>query len=380
MIVDFVILAIHGLTLQALDRQSLEPKLFFLLFRNIRSRRRALKCGNMNMKNTYRNLIDLVLIAIVPVFLLSCERIKDNMDDCGIYLEFVYDYNMEYKDFFDPHVSTVDVFVFDEGGKYLFTKHARREELTRGNRMFLGGDLHFGKYKILTVGGLTDHFRVSDHNGNVLSPGQTMLDEVRIALERTTGVVSHEFSPLWVGKTIEVDYKADLSVWSVNLVKNTNRFNVSLVETEQNAGGRAGTPVYTFDVETPEGAVYGHDNSPRLKEKVTYAPYDLVAGDEPGELSEGRLNTNRLMYGDDYDYKLVVRDVPGGNSLWEYDLMELLEEIKNGLYPGSTLSMQEFLDRQSEWDLKIRYKDKGGFVAIAIEINGWIIWLNDIGV
>ena len=59
--------------------------------------------------------------------------------------------------------------------------------------------------------------------------------------------------------------------------------------------------------------MYGHDNSPRLKEKVTYAPYDLVAGDEPGELSEGRLNTNRLMYGDDYDYKLVVRDVPCGN-------------------------------------------------------------------
>lgn len=69
-----------------------------------------------------------------------------------------------------------------------------------------------------------------------------------------------------------------------------------------------------------------------------------------------------------------------GNSLWEYDLMELLEEIKAGLYPGSSLSMQEFLDRQSEWNLKIRYKDKGGFVAVAIEVNGWIIWLNDIGV
>ncbi len=334
----------------------------------------------MNVKNTYRNLIDLVLTAIVPIFLLSCERIKDDMDDCGIYLEFIYDYNMEYKDFFAPHVPTVDIFVFDGQGKYLFTKHARREELTQGNRMFLGGNLHFGQYKILTVGGLTGHFRVSDNKGDALVPGQTMLDEVRVALNRTTGVVNHEFSPLWVGKTIEVDYRADLSVWSVNLVKNTNRFDVSLVEADHATGGRAGTVAYTFEVETPEGAEYGHDNSPRLKEKVVYEPYDLVAGDEPGELSEGRLNTNRLMHGDEYGYKLVVRDVPGGNSLWEYDLMELLEEIKAGLYPGSSLSMQEFLDRQSEWNLKIRYKDKGGFVAVAIEVNGWIIWLNDIGV
>lgn len=79
----------------------------------------------MNIKNIYRNLINLVLTAVISSFLLSCERIRDDMDDCGIYLEFVYDHNMDYKDLFDARIATVDLFVFDAEGKYLFSKHAR---------------------------------------------------------------------------------------------------------------------------------------------------------------------------------------------------------------------------------------------------------------
>ena len=50
---------------------------------------------------------------------------------------------------------------------------------------------------------------------------------------------------------------------------------------------------------------------------------------------------------------------------------------------GSTLPVQEFLDRQSEWRLVILYKEgenPSGFVALSIEVNGWIVWRNDIEV
>lgn len=334
----------------------------------------------MNAKNVYRNLIKLVLTAIVPVFLLSCERIKDDMDDCGVFLEFVYDYNMDYTDYFDPQVEMIDIFVFDDQERYLFTRHARREELTVSNRMFLEEDLRFGHYKILTVGGLTDHFGVADKEGNALSPGQTMLEDVRIALTRAAGTISHELSPLWVGKTIDVDYKADLSVWRVDLVKNTNRFDVSLVDVNRSGGVRAGTAIYSFGIETPEGAIYSHNNDPLVKETVIYTPYYLAEGNEPGELSEGLVNTVRLMYGEGNDYKLFVYDTRTGQRLWNYDLMELLEEMKKSSQPGNSLSMQEFLDRQSEWQLKVLYKDEGGFVAIAVIVNGWIVRIDDIGV
>lgn len=85
--------------------------------------------------------------------------------------------------------------------------------------MLLADDLSVGHYKVLTVGGLTNHFRVSDVQGNRLSPGKTMLGDVQVALERLSQTVSHEFFPLWIGKTIKVDYKADREVYPVSLVK-----------------------------------------------------------------------------------------------------------------------------------------------------------------
>lgn len=65
----------------------------------------------------------------------------------------------------DPWVNTVDIFVFDTDERFLFTKHARREELVGGKQMLLADNLPVGHYKILTVGGLTNHFRVSDVRG-----------------------------------------------------------------------------------------------------------------------------------------------------------------------------------------------------------------------
>ena len=82
------------------------------------------------------------------------------------------------------------------------------------------------------------------------------------------------------------------------------------------------------------------------------------------------MNTVRLLYDEDYDYKLIVYDTRTGLRAWDYDLMKLLESRKPMLRPdGSTLPVQEFLDRQSEWRLVILYKEgenPSGFVALSI--------------
>ncbi|MBU3854903.1 MAG: FimB/Mfa2 family fimbrial subunit, partial [Candidatus Paraprevotella stercoravium] len=59
----------------------------------------------------------------VSVF-TSCSLMKDDRDDCpmGLYLKFKYDYNLERADMFKDHVGAVDVFVFDENGKYVTTR------------------------------------------------------------------------------------------------------------------------------------------------------------------------------------------------------------------------------------------------------------------
>ena len=335
----------------------------------------------MNARKIWCKLACSILV-VVPHLLTSCESIRDDRDHCGIYLEFIYDYNMDYTDVFDLQVDAVDVFLFDGDGRYLLTKRSRRENLSGGNRMFLGDDIPYGKYKILAIGGLSPNFRVSGRDGSALTAGQTMLGDVRIALAREGATVADEFSPLWVGEVTEVEHKPDLSVWPVHLIKDTNRFSLVLSKPEDNAGTRA-EPAYTFSIVTPEGAVYGADNAPVLAETVTYTPYLLAPGDDPEELAKGQINTVRLIDGKDYPYRITVQDTRTGRTVWDYDLMELLEAAKPGTRPdGNALPMQEYLDRRSEWRIVIHYKegDDGGFVAFKVIVNDWIIWLNEIGV
>ncbi len=40
---------------------------------------------------------------VTPLLFLSC--IRDNNDDCGVYLQFIFDHNMEYADSFNPQVT-----------------------------------------------------------------------------------------------------------------------------------------------------------------------------------------------------------------------------------------------------------------------------------
>lgn len=83
------------------------------------------ECRVVNRRNMYaRQHIGLLLAFVVPVLLAACEGIRDGREECGIYLEFIYDLNMEYADAFDPQVGTVDVFVFDDRGLYRFARHA----------------------------------------------------------------------------------------------------------------------------------------------------------------------------------------------------------------------------------------------------------------
>ena len=48
------------------------------------------------------------------------------------------------------------------------------------------------------------------------------------------------------------------------------------------------------------------------------------------------------------------------------------------------MPMQEYLDRQCEWEIVILYQgsvdpeDPEGFLAVKVRVNNWLIWLHDI--
>lgn len=323
-----------------------------------------------------------LLPVIFSFTLVSC--IHEGENDCGIYVEFIFDYNMEYADSFDPQVDRVDVYIFDEDGKYLFHQHSGTSELINRKRMFLHDNFSSGTYQLIIVGGMSEHFRFTDSANEELIPGVTTLEEVTLFLQRTAGTISHEFPHLWFGKSTSIRYQGNASVWPVYLVRNTNRFHVMLESKDDMAQLHPETPPYTFEIITPEGARYGYDNAPLVRESVTYKPYSLKPGNKPENMATGKLNTMRLFTNYTDGYKIIVRKTDSREEVWSYDLIELLAKTKPSTRPdGTTLPLQEYLDRQGEWNIVILYhganpNNNEAFLAVAIEVNGWIIWLNDI--
>lgn len=336
----------------------------------------------MKAKTTYRIFSVFFLAVAAYAALCSCERIKDGMGGCRVYLEFIYDRNMEYTDAFAAQVSSVDVYVFDGQERFLFCRQEPSSQLIGGNRMFLGEDLPFGRYNIMAVGGMKDSFLVSGPQGSALVPGESLMRDVHISLVRASETVSHKFPAMWVAVPVEIDYKADLTVYPVSLIKNTNHFDLLLVKHGENNGAKSENVPYTFSIEASDGAVYGYDNLPKTSERVIYYPYSLETGQGADEISRARINTNRLLCGEKSKYTLKIGDMRTGGILWEYDLILLLENLKPDTRPdGTALPTQEFLDRRSEWPLILIYKEVGGgSLEIGIDVGGWIIWLNDIEV
>lgn len=309
----------------------------------------------------------------------SC--IRDDYSGCGVWLEFVFDLNMEYADSFYPQVGEVDVYVFDGSGKYLFKKHAESSALHGRNRMFLGG-LPFGNYRILTVGGgLGGDFRFAAADGTGMVPGVTTVEQVRLWLAHE-GTVGHELPGLWFG-TVDIPYRANLSVWRVPLVRETNRFDITVQQP-------VAAPPCTVEIIAPEAGAYDHRNYPLTNESVVYKPYYLSSetgmsqqGDDV-RLTAAKINTMRLLESVENGYRLVVRNAETGDEIWAHDLIALLAETKPANRPdGTPLPLQEYLDREGEWEITIILggrKQGDGFTALRVIVNGWIVWEHGVGV
>ncbi len=311
----------------------------------------------------------IIFAAIALTISTSCVR-EDN-GGCGVWLEFVFDHNMEYVDSFPSRIGTVDVFLFDQHDKYLFTRHASHADLHGGNRMFLGG-LPRGNYRVLTLGEFSRHFRFTDMDDAGFVAGTTTMEEVKLWLLHK-GEVAYNFPDLWYGKAVGIDYRADLAVWPVHLLRVTNNFDVTLLATGQRAAARS----FTVEIVAPEEAAYDYRNCPLTPGRLVYRPWRM---DLDGGSSNAGINTMRLFEYEEEGYRLVVRDGDAGNELWSHGLIGLLANAKPAKRPdGTALPLQEYLDRRGEWEIVIIYNGaaSGGFVATRVVVNGWIVWEHD---
>lgn len=70
------------------------------------------------------NLKNWLLAALALPMFTACDMMKEDLDDCptGLYVSFVYDYNMQRADMFKDHAGTVMLYVYDEADQLVATK------------------------------------------------------------------------------------------------------------------------------------------------------------------------------------------------------------------------------------------------------------------
>lgn len=77
---------------------------------------------------------------VVAALFTSCDMMKEDRDDCptGLYVNFVYDYNIQRADMFKDHVGSVTLYVFDESDKLVAQRTVNGSELS-----VYGYNIHF---------------------------------------------------------------------------------------------------------------------------------------------------------------------------------------------------------------------------------------------
>ena len=138
----------------------------------------------------------------------SCtDLIFDDRDGCerGVYVNFVYDYNLHRSDLFADHVGEVTLYIFDEQGNYIDSlTEANDDEFQPlreyGYNMYL--DLPDGKYRFVALA----HQRKSDDQlrgsfQRTEMNESSRMEDLQITLDHTrlydgVGVVNHQGEPL----------------------------------------------------------------------------------------------------------------------------------------------------------------------------------------
>ena len=86
----------------------------------------------------------LIAVAVVGA-ISSCDMMTEDLNDCptGLYVNFVYDYNIQQADMFKDHVGGLTLYVYDESDRLVATKTMGESQLSK-----YGSYMHFSEQEL----------------------------------------------------------------------------------------------------------------------------------------------------------------------------------------------------------------------------------------
>lgn len=357
--------------------------------------------------------------AIALTTMSSC--IKEDMDDCPpaiskVALLFDYTYNVKQADAFAAEVKNINVYAFDENGKFFDSYIESREKFETGHTMEITG-LKDGKYTFVCLARDRQVMsRAEDDEMEFsfasLTPGVSTIDDltVRMGKDNSEEIKNDkEFAALYTAKT-QVDFQrlnqngneGTVVTSTLSLMKCTKTYRIVLLPYEND---QADFKPENFDVRIEGSAAWLDHNGEKVKnEGITYLPYNMErranydgahteVNEEPVDqaliydLSSSRMferqsDRRAVRDGDKsiYDDKRIIitdlRDKDNPIELFNHSLPWFLALC--GEKVNQNWDDQEYLDREDHYVLMFYVSDKRDYNMITkVNVNGWNVNLKD---
>ena len=357
--------------------------------------------------------------AIALTTMSSC--IKEDMDDCPpaiskVALQFDYTYNVKQADAFAAEVKNINVYAFDENGKFFDSYIESREKFETGHTMEITG-LKDGKYTFVCLARDRQVMsRAEDDEMEFsfasLTPGVSTIDDLTERMGKDNGEEiknDKEFAALYTAKT-QVDFQrlnqkgneGTVVTSTLSLMKCTKTYRIVLLPYEND---QADFKPENFDVRIEGSSAWLDHKGEKVKnERITYLPYNMErranydgahteVNEEPVDqaliydLSSSRMferqNDRRVVrYGDknNYDDKRIIitdlRDKDHPIELFNHSLPWFLALC--GEKVNQNWDDQEYLDREDHYVLMFYVSDKRDYNMITkVNVNGWNVNIKD---
>lgn len=357
--------------------------------------------------------------AIALTTMSSC--IKEDMDDCPpaiskVALQFDYTYNVKQADAFAAEVKNINVYAFDENGKFFDSYIESREKFETGHTMEITG-LKDGKYTFVCLARDRQVMsRAEDDEMEFsfasLTPGVSTIDDLTERMGKDNGEEiknDKEFAALYTAKT-QVDFQrlnqkgneGTVVTSTLSLMKCTKTYRIVLLPYEND---QADFKPENFDVRIEGSAAWLDHKGEKVKdERITYLPYNMErranydgahteVNEEPVDqaliydLSSSRMferqNDRRVVRDGDknnYDDKRIIitdlRDKDNPIELFNHSLPWFLALC--GEKVNQNWDDQEYLDREDHYVLMFYLSDKRDYNMITkVNVNGWNVNIKD---
>ena len=357
--------------------------------------------------------------AIALTTMSSC--IKEDMDDCPpaiskVALQFDYTYNVKQADAFAAEVKNINVYAFDENGKFFDSYIESREKFETGHTMEITG-LKDGKYTFVCLARNRQVMsRAEDDEMEFsfasLTPGVSTIDDLteRMGKDNSEEIKNDkEFAALYTAKT-QVDFQrlnqngneGTVVTSTLSLMKCTKTYRIVLLPYEND---QADFKPENFDVRIEGSAAWLDHKGEKVKnEKITYLPYNMErranydgahteVNEEPVDqaliydLSSSRMferqsDRRAVRDGDKskYDDKRIIitdlRDKDNPIELFNHSLPWFLALC--GEKVNQNWDDQEYLDREDHYVLMFYVSDKRDYNMITkVNVNGWNVNIKD---